>query len=342
MKVSLCVIALNEEKNIGRLLSDIAAQDYPHEDIEVLLVDGLSTDNTKAIMTDFRELNTDFDRIEILDNPKKIQAAAWNIAINNSRGDVVIRVDAHALIPADFVRMNVQCIKSGETVCGGRRINVIDDVSRGKKLLLMAENSMFGSGVATYRRTNDRRYVKTLAHACYRREVFDQVGLFNEKLLRSEDNELHYRIRKNGYRFCMDGNIYSEYQTRNSLCGMIKQKYGNGKWIGITSKISPRIFSLYHFVPFLFLISQLLFLSLFIIGLIVPGLFLLMLPYVIETGAYILLDILLSVKSAITYKMPLGVIVLPFLFPLLHFAYGLGTFVGFLKLPFVNVERTVD
>ena len=114
--VSLCVIALNEEKNIGRLFENILAQDYDHSKIEVVLVDSCSTDTTKTMMSEFAENTQGFYGIKVLDNVGKIQPTGWNVAISNSVGDLIIRVDAHAIIPSDFVRENVECIMSIKNV----------------------------------------------------------------------------------------------------------------------------------------------------------------------------------------------------------------------------------
>lgn len=340
IRVSLCVIALNEEENIQRLFDNIRAQDYDHSLTEIVLVDSGSTDKTKELMAAFAAEENGFAAVSVLDNPKRVQASGWNVAITNSTGELIIRVDAHAIIPANFVSENVACIDSGEDVCGGRRVNVINGDSKAKKVLLMAENSMFGSGVATYRNSDKKQYVKTVAHACYKREVFERVGLFNESLLRSEDNEMHYRIRKNGYKICMSDKIYSEYQTRATLKGMLKQKWGNGKWIGITSvRKTPSIFSLYHFVPCIFALVAIACLILFGISFIPQVPWWLCLPFVCGVGLYFLIDVMLTIKSCKDYKEGIGLMCLPFLFPMLHFAYGLGTLQGLIIAPFVKVDK---
>lgn len=111
---------------------------------------------------------------------------------------------------------------------------------------------MFGSSIADYRNNPGRTYVKSLFHAAYRREVFDKVGFFNEDLVRTEDNEIHYRMREAGYKLCFDPDIISYQYTRSSLKAMLKQKYANGFWIGKTSRVCPKCLSIYHFVPFAF------------------------------------------------------------------------------------------
>ncbi len=342
VKVSLCVIAYNEEDNICTLFNNLIQQDYPHELVEIVLVDGNSSDKTRSLMEEFKSADNGFACVKVLNNEKRIQSAGWNIAIRGATGDLIIRIDAHALIPGNFISENVNCILEGESVCGGRRENIIKGNGFSKKVLLMSENSMFGSGIAKYRNSNKKQYVKTVAHACYKREVFEKIGLFNEKLMRSEDNEFHYRIRKNGYKICMSEKIYSQYQTRNSLKGMLKQKFGNGKWIGITAKLSPKIFSLYHFIPFVFVVFALACAVLFGISFteLVPNW--LGLPFICGVGLYLMIDLLLTFKSCSDYKEWRAIFMLPFLFPLLHFAYGFGTVCGLILSPFKNLKFDSD
>lgn len=127
MLVSFCVIAYNEEKALPSLFQDIISQDYPHEKMEVVLVDAMSTDNTRKLMEGFAQGKHGFVRVKVLENPKKIQAAGWNVAIRASEGDIIMRIDSHTFIPSDFVSKNVKCIESGEYVSGGPRPNIAED-----------------------------------------------------------------------------------------------------------------------------------------------------------------------------------------------------------------------
>lgn len=254
MLISLCVIALNEEKTIEHLLNDIKKQSFPHSSIQLILVDSCSQDDTKKIMNEFFE-NSDFFDIKVLDNIKKKQAAGWNVAIQNAIGDVIIRVDAHASIPTDFIEKNIKVLESGEDISGGKRPNILVNSTNWTELLLTAESSMFGSSIAPYRKSEEKKYVNSMFHAAYRKEVFNNVGLFNEKLGRTEDNELHYRMRKAGYKFCYSPEIVSYQHVRSSLKKMLKQKFLNGYWIGLTLGVCPRCLSLYHFVPASFVLA---------------------------------------------------------------------------------------
>lgn len=324
MLISVGIVALNEEKYLPQLLEDLNKQTYDHQCIEVLLVDGGSKDKTKEIMHAFQE-NNDFYDVQVLDNPKKIQSAGWNVVFNHFNGEAIIRVDAHSSIPQDFVQRNVACLKRGESVCGGVRPNVIDESTNWKKTLLAAESSMFGSSIASYRREAKQEYVKSLFHACYRKEVIQKVGYFNERLGRTEDNEFHYRVRQAGYQICMDPTIKSYQYARPTLKGMCKQKYGNGYWIGLTVGVCPGCLSLYHFIPFLFVLGIICTTLLALLGL--PQLAYLM------WGAYTFLTIVMTVFAFLNEKQNPLLLLLPFLFFMLHLNYGIGTLVGLIKMP---------
>lgn len=326
MVVSFCVIAYNEEKALPSLFDNIISQDYPHQNIEVILVDAMSTDNTKKLMIEFAKKDYGFINVKVLDNPKKIQAAGWNVAIRASEGDIIMRIDSHTFIPSDFVRKNVKCIEEGEYVSGGPRPSIAEDDTPWKHTLLLAEKSMFGSSIASYRRSHKKKYVKSIFHGAYRKEVFEKAGLFNENLGRTEDNEMHYRILKAGYRICYSPSIISYQHTRNTWIGMIKQKYGNGYWVGLTLGICPQCFSIYHFVPFCFVIA-ILFTSLY--ALFENSLFMGTL-----WGMYVIVDIMMSCIAIHREKKYWYYFLLPVIFLSLHLAYGIGTLAGIVKMPF--------
>ena len=322
MIVSIGIIALNEENSLPNLLEEIKNQTYPHNKIEVILVDGLSTDNTKNIMNSFKE-NNDFLKVIVLDNKKKIQSAGWNVVIRNYTGDCLVRIDAHGSIPTDFIEKNVRNIESGEFVSGGRRPNIIDEDTNYKKMLLDAETSMFGSGIAPFRNSYGKKYVKSMFHAMYKREVISKVGYFNENLLRTEDNEFHYRIREKGYKLCYDDDIVSYQHTRNTLKKMLKQKKANGMWIGLTTAICPKCLNIYHYIPFAFFVAVIFSLiSLFWTKYVFAFLFI----------SYFFVNLLITIATIIKNKFNPYHLLLPIVFLLLHLSYGYGTFVGFLKI----------
>lgn len=330
MVVSFIIVAYNAEKVIKNCLDCLKKQDYPHEQIEVILVNSNSKDNTKQKMLNFKENEKNFKRVLVLENEKKILPCGWNVALREAQGEAIVRVDAHSTFPNNFITENVKELENGENIVGGHRISVTSDNTQWQKTLLIAEQSLFGSGIAKYRRTSERKYVNTLAHAMYRKKVFDEVGPYNENLARTEDNEMHYRMRKAGYKFLLSPNIVSYHHVRNTLKGMVKQKYGNGKWIGITMKYCSKCFSIYHFVPLLFVLALIVSISLAIFG--IPILLYLLL------GAYALFNIVNLVIIIVQNGFNIQYLLLPFIFLILHCSYGWGTIVGLGKSAFTKKD----
>lgn len=335
MTVSLCIIAYNEEESLPSLLDDVLSQSYDKTLTEIVLVDSLSDDGTPVIFRDFCEKHRDeYMSVQVLENKKRSQAAGWNTAIKAATGDVIIRVDAHASIPRDFIEKNMQLISEGEFVCGGARPSNILEPSPKREMLLLAESSMFGSSIASYRRRSEgKKYVSSLFHGAYRREVFEKVGGFDESLGRTEDNELHWRIRQNGFKICQSGDIISYQNIRPTLSKMLAQKYANGKWIGLTSGVCPDCLSVFHFAPFCLVAMILLCIIAAAVGAITK-IKLLWLPLLLLVGAYVLGDLVISVAAFFqAEKKSPWLLLLPLVFPLLHFGYGIGTFIGLLTLP---------
>ena len=186
------------------------------------------------------------------------------------------------------------------------------------------DTSRFCGGGRLFRNGGEARYVDTLAYALYRREIYDRVGLYDERLRRTEDNDMHYRMRKAGYRFFFRRILFRGMPPAKTLRGQLSQKWGNGYWIGRTMRIQPRCFAPRHLVPALFV------LALIVLALLCPlsrppPLAAMLLLY----GA---LDVLYAAKAAL--EAPCGklltFICLPFLFPVVHIVYGTGTLCGLL------------
>ncbi len=322
MTVSLCVIAYNEEELIGGLLEDISMQTYPHKLTEIIFVDNGSTDTTSAQLSTFERMNRDFMRVCIRTQSKSNQAHGWNTALCNAMGDIIIRIDAHARIPEDYVEQCVAEIENGEDIVGGGRPCITRHKNDWNNTLLAAEECLFGSSIMGYRRKqNEKRYLSSLFHAAYKREVFEKVGGFNEFLGRTEDNELHYRMRKRGYKFACCPSISSNQYMRESFKAMLRQKFSNGYWIGLTTFVSPGCLSLLHFAPFFLLLA----LIITIVSAISGHAQLLELLLAV----YLLFDGIITI-SALNYEgfnktKPL----LFLMFPALHLTYGAGTLCGF-------------
>ncbi len=332
MLVSFIIIAYNAEKFLDKSLESLKKQDYPHKNIEVILVDSVSTDNTKEIFEKFKNENIkEFSSIKILENKGKTLPRGWNVALKEVNGEAVLRVDAHTFFDADFITNNVKELEAGEDIVGGKCISVTPNNTWKEKLLLIAEESIFGCGIADFRRKETKEYVSTLAFAMYRKKIFDDVGPYNENLARTEDNEMHYRMKRKGYKFLLSPNIKSYRYARSDLKGMIKQKYGNGKWIGITLYYCPKCFSIYHFVPLIFVLG-------IVFSIIMATLNVPIFAYLL-TGAYLLFNIINIILITIKSGFSISYLLLPFIFFILHCAYGIGTIVGIVKGFFMKRKK---
>ncbi len=332
MVVSLCIVALNESKYLSILFESLLKQDYDKSDVELIFSVAPSRDNTLEQIENFKkEYNDIFFDIKILTNDRIRQAPGLNLAIRNSVGDLIIRVDSHSELTSNFISENVKTIMSGEDVCGGMQESALLNTSKRSEMLLLVETSSFGSGIAEFRNKQyeEKQYVSTVANGCYKREVFEKIGLFNTELLRSEDNELCYRIRDNGYKICLNSDIKNKYYVRSSLKGSLKQKYGNGKWIGITSvNLTPKIFSLYHFIPFVFLIGLIGCLCLPLLSFAIDiSLIYFFVPLMAFFSLYIIF-LLLNIIGIIKKSKNFLMIFSPIIYFLIHLSYGYGTLVG--------------
>lgn len=320
--VSVGVVAYNEEATLNNVLDDIRAQDFPHERIEVLLVDSASTDSTRKVMQRFAQSeDAGFENVKILDNPKRILPSGCNVLIDSFSGDVLIRIDAHARIPSDFVSQNVAVLEEGEFVCGGPRPTVSSPSTPWTDTLLAAESSAFGSSIADYRGSSKKEYVSSAFHAAFRREVIESVGHYDERLARTEDNDYFYRVRLAGYRVRFDKRISSRQIARSTFARMLKQKHGNGFWVGRTLFIQPKCLHAYHFAPLAFVMG--------IAAMLLAGAFASWWPFLACTAAYALICVALTARTIIqSANRCVHMLALPVVYAGIHIAYGVGTVSG--------------
>jgi len=325
--ISFIVIARNAKNSLPHIFQDVLAQDYPLGNAEIVLVDGRSEDESMLMMKDFKDRHPELT-IKIFDNPKKTLAPGWNIALANSAGDVILRVDAHSRIPKDFLKKNSESIAVGQEIVGGHRVTIIPQGAC-QQIIGLAEISKFGAGSALYRNAGEEGYVDTLAHAAYRRRVFETVGGYDERLARTEDNEMHYRMKKAGFRFYYNPEIKSFHTPRGSLGALLKQKYSNGFWIGLTLGIQPRCFNLRHFIPLCFVLT--------LIGCALLGIaHSIWRPFMLLVGFYLIPALFFSFAAMGQARVStrLFCLGLPVIFLLMHLSYGLGILIGLARMPY--------
>ena len=320
MKVSIIITARNEEKYLPMLFEDILNQTFPLQNIEVVLMDSNSTDNTRLVMEEFKKNNETLS-VQIVTNERQIQAAGFNEGVKHATGDVVLKIDAHSRIPADFVQKNVDEILAGAYVCGGNRPTVVDSADDFSKTLHIVEESALGSSIANYRKSDVKRKVNSIFHGMYRKEVFDKVGLADERLLRTEDNEFHYRVRKAGYDIIFNPEIESYQYIRPTFTKMIQQKFANGYWIGLTSHVCRDCLSLFHFGPGVFVATLLVLMMLTLVSFV---------PLLTVVFLYLLAVLGLSIFEISRQKFNPTLLLIPFIMMAVHFAYGIGTIKGWI------------
>ena len=301
----------NEAAFIGRSLEAVACQDYPREKYEVLVVDGMSDDQTRAIS---EEIASKTSLIRILDNPEGIVPRALNRGIREAKGTVIVRVDGHALIARDYLTRCVEILKKTQADCVG---GPIATVGRGKisSAIALAQSSRFGVGNAAFRYANKGRYVDTLAFGAYRREVFERIGDFDEDLVRNQDDEFNYRLIQAGGKIWLDPSIHSIYYSRTAFGKLWRQYFGYGEFkVRLIQKRSA-VPSLRHLVPAVFLCA------------LFGSLLLALLTHRFVwawsiAGPYAAANLLASIWSG--RRDWRAIPILPVAFLILHLAYGTG------------------
>jgi GT2 family glycosyltransferase len=319
--VTAIVPMYNERSHIGECLDSLIDQDYPADLFEVLVVDGMSDDGSRDSVL---ELARKHDVINLLDNPRRITAAAMNVGIQSATGDVIIILSAHSFVASDFVRQNVAYLSKTGAACVGGPIQSASSSFLGKTISL-AMSSPFGVGDALFRYSQKEQYVDTVAFGAYRRQVFDEIGLFDETLVYSEDDEFNYRLCKHGGKIFLTPAMKSFYHTRMSLGQLWRQyfRYGLGK-IRVIQR-HPEAAKIRHFVPLIF-VSTLLLSGLG--GMFNPIFLWLFLSVLIS---YLVVSFFFSTRISARNgwkHLP----VLPVAFACLHFGYGLGFLAGLLRL----------
>lgn len=319
----------NEEKYIRQFLDSLLQQDYPKDNLEILLVDGMSKDRTREIVAEY---TSKYPFMHLVDNPDRIAPCAMNRGIEVAKGDILMRLDAHASYQPDYfsvlvkglLRLNADNVG---TVCK------TDVLNKTPKTLAIREvlGNKFGVGNSTFRTGIDHEQeVETVPFGCWRKEVFEKYGKYDVRLVRNQDIELNKRIIRGGGKIYILPDTYCTYLARETWHALAKNNYGNGKWNILTVYYTKTLssLSLRHFIPLLFLLS-----------LIVP-LFLALIwwPFALVSAASLLaytgLLSVISLKLAIQKKLNFFYLLVTFF--VLHLSYGWGSLLGVLKLPFTK------
>jgi succinoglycan biosynthesis protein ExoA len=318
--VSVLMPVRNEADFIERSLGAVLEQNYPHHLMEVVISDGESTDGTLDLIEKVAA-GSDIP-VRTVQNPKKIAPAALNLAIAQARGDIFVRVDGHCEIEPDYVANCVKHLTDGSADGVGGPIETIG-VGHQAKAISIAMSSKFGVGGSAFRTVNDREmYTDTVAFPGYTREIVERNGPFDEELVRNQDDEYNYRIRKLGGRILLSPDIRSRYYSRSTFRKLWSQYYQYGYWKVRVLQMHPKQMSVRQFVPFLFVVSLITFA---LIGLFTTvGLW--MLAGII--ALYLIANFAASVIAARSEVRIVPALSLSYL--ILHLSYGLGSLAGLL------------
>lgn len=317
--VSVIIPVYNEEKYIVKLLESLIAQSFPREKMEWIVIDGNSGDNTRSILAQYAEHYP----IRLLINKKRITPVSLNMGIKSSVGRYIVRLDAHAEYPKDYIEKCVNCLETIKADNVGGYVETKADGFVGGAIAEIL-SSRFGVGGSAFRTGSGEGYVDTVPYGAFRSEIFDKIGLFNEDMIRSEDNDINARIIASGGKVYLSKDIRSIYYCRDSIPAFLKQALQNGNALFRAIAHNPRSMRVRHFVPFLFLLSVI---FLPAIGRVFPPARWL---FFAEITAYLLLDIWFSFFRGSSKN---GIITL-WLFPVYHLTYGLGSLLGLFGLRF--------
>jgi len=308
------------------------AQDYPKDDLEVLMMDGMSTDHTREIIKKMLPL---CPYMHLLDNPERTPPWAMNRGIAEASGDIIMRIDAHANYPSNYFSTLVRRLRELEAdnvgaVCRTEVLNKTPKALAIREVL----SHKFGVGNALFRTgISEVQEVDTVPFGCWRRDVFEKYGLYDTRLTRNQDIELNKRILRGGGKIYLVPDTYFTYYARETFDKLFLNNFDNGRWNILTVYHTREMhsLSLRHFIPLIFILSLLLPL---IGGFFWKPLWLICAASLV---AYLTLLSIISFKLARNKNLSFFRLVESFI--VLHFSYGLGSLVGILTLPFIKKKK---
>jgi glycosyltransferase involved in cell wall biosynthesis len=322
--VSILIPTRNEEKFIGTCLDSLVANDYPKDKCEIIIIDGLSEDDTINQVNDY---SNRYNYIKVISNPGRIFPSAVNIGISHSTGDRLFIIGAHAVYPSDYIS---KCVFIGSKYNADNIGGILNTIPMNNNfsgsLISFVLSNSFGVGNSTFRTGSaEIKEVDTVFGGCYKKEVFVKFGHFNERLISTSDYEFNKRIKRGGAKIILVPDIVVNYYTRSTFKKFINNNLRNGYWaifpIAVTKNIPV---SLRHFIPLGFILS--------IIGLLI-------LSALNPVFLYILIGILILYLCGAVYFSARSIEgrhrLLPFLpiaFFVLHISYGLGSLWGLLNV----------
>jgi glycosyltransferase involved in cell wall biosynthesis len=246
--ISMILPCRNEAQFIGPCLDTLLASRVPTECLEILVVDGMSDDGTRSVVERYAAR---YPGIRLLDNPQRIVPAALNIGIAAATGEIIIRADAHALYPSEYVPRLVEALETtGADNVGGRIVTLPQNDSPEAWAIALALSHPFGVGNSYFRIGSDApRWVETVPYGCWRREVFDRIGGFDEELVRDQDDEFNYRLLRAGGRILLVPDVVSYYFARDSVRLTASMMYQYGYFKPLVARKIGRVMTARQLAP---------------------------------------------------------------------------------------------
>lgn len=321
--VSVILPVRNEAAYIRLSLESVLAQDYPNGQLEILVIDGMSTDGTRETIRKITSTKEKYS-VCLIDNPKLSTPAALNCGLYHARGDIIIRVDGHCEIAPDYVRRCVDYLQR-ENVDGVGGVIETEGNTYTARVIAIAMSTTFGVGDSSFRTQKHKQlFTDTVPFPAYKQETISRVGIYDEEMLCNEDDEYNYRLRKLGGRILLASDIRSRYYCRGSLRSLWQQYLKYGLWKIRVMQKHPRQMRIRQFIPSAFVFTLLL--SLMAAFFFPWGWVLL----VVTAGSYLLANLSASLLTAARRgwrHLPL----LPLVFAILHLSYGFGFIIGLVK-----------
>lgn len=331
-RLSVLVPCRNEQDFIGPCLDSILENGYPPESLEVLAIDGQSSDQTRSRIEGYVRRDP---RVRLLDNPEQTAPAALNLGLRNASGSVIARIDAHSRLERGYLLRCVTALDQfGADVTGGLMHTVSQDRRPLARAILAAMSHRFGVGNSLFRaHTPEPRWVDTVFGQCYRRELLDRVGPFNERLRRGQDMEYSIRVRRMGGRILLLPDASSYYHYANTrLFPFLKHRWTDGVWAILPFRLSSVVpVRIRHLIPLFFVLALAGTAALALGG--HPA------AVLAVAGPYATASLFASLHAAVRSRDLVLLFLLPLIFLLLHLAYGLGSLWGLLRLPFLPGGR---
>ena len=331
--VSIIVPCYNEAGTITGLLQSITAQTYPTEHLEIIVVDGRSTDGTRELVRDFAQTHPGL-RVDLIDNPIRSIPAALNQGIQHSKGEVIVRLDAHSVPDEGYVRRSLEVLQATGAANVGGVWDILPSADTWiARAIAAAAAHPLGAGDARYRISGPAGEVDTVPFGAFRREWYDRIGPFNESLPTNEDYEFNVRLRQAGGTVWFDPSIRSAYFARSNLRDLARQYARYGFWKSRMLRSHPDSLRWRQAIPPLFVLALLL------LGVISPFSITGRLFLALSLVAYVLVTVVAGMTEAVKRREPGQAGGFPLAIWTIHFAWGSAFLWGFISALFEGGRR---